>query len=109
MFSLLLVLNILLFFSQAHYIYPNPGAKPETTHGLSQIIFFIILMRMNQGFGSVTFQLADLDLLDPNPPENALKLKEGNFSTTLLIIGFRIHRKNYIKTERRTRNIILII
>ena len=47
--------------------------------------------------------------MDPDPPENALKLKEGIFSTTLLIIGFRIHRKNYIKTERRTRNTIFII
>ena len=38
-----------------------------------------------QGFGSVLFYLVEPDLLDTDPPENALKYlinKVGNLSTT---------------------------
>ena len=55
-----------------------------------------------QGFRSVTFLLADTDLLDTNPPENKIKFKNvkvENLLIMILIIVFRNNRENYIKTE----------
>jgi hypothetical protein len=48
-----------------------------------------------QMFGSVTFLPAYPDLFDKDPPQNVLRFK---MSTTLLMIGFRNYRENYIKT-----------
>ena len=62
---------------------------------------------MYQGFGSVTFYLADPDLLDLTGSawtciknQNA---KAGNLSTTLLIIGVRYSTENYYKTGQQNK------
>ena len=40
------------------------------------------------------------DLMDTDPVENAIKFKVENLSALLLIIGFRSHRENNIKTGK---------
>ena len=52
-----------------------------------------------QDFGSVSFEPADMDLMDANPPEIAPKLqisKVENLSTTLL--KKILSKERYIKT-----------
>ena len=57
-------------------------------------------------FVFATFLPVDPDLLNTEPPENALKFKMskvGNLSTKLLLIGFHNYRQNYIKTGQQNK------
>ena len=48
---------------------------------------------MNQGFGSVTFCLVELDLLDTDPPENTEKLRMSQWEIQQRFLAHEVELK----------------
>ena len=101
---LLMILSIYLyvftFFYQLPFllIFPDQTFYPlhsDLWHLSWKYLYFI------QGFGFVTFQPADPDLLDTDPPEN---VTAENLMTTLQIIGFGNFIENITKLGNKETN-----